>query len=346
MSGVALPGGANAASRTATFVIPSPEANGYAVLSRSLQLLTVNGSLLREETLTPTGEEKSLVQYRVTDLEPDTTYGLRLRSQNALGWQIVWSGVGQCTTAKAPLLIDQSNSQSAASPGSPVWLTAVFIGGSLVICAFLCCVTYLFCKKRNFNASLMPGTGSKNRKKKSIDLTKYMDHTFTPGLDDSVDIEVNPVLVQKMETARKEKRRAIKPGGVGRSGGLARLGLSGIDKAPKQQPGGKSNTARGVERYLDSLGVDVSEGAMAGAIKEAGYKGMTAAQAAKRGVKTGPDQSKARNDARQAIQKAKAMREMEGEGEEQGTNNRSRSSLASPGTGIRPSSSQSMQMDL
>jgi len=194
-------------------------------------------------------------------------------------------------------------------------LAWVFISGGLIIGLALFLVSYYYCKNRQFNAALMPGTGKKKPKKRSVDLTKYMDDTFTAGLDDDADIQINPVIVHRMEAAKSQKRKAKTPGGGGRSGGLARLNLT---VESKKVPG-KSNTAKNIEKYLGTLGVDTTEQRAVGKNTEAGFKGMTAMQAATSvSASSMKDQSKARTEARQAIQKAKTLRDLPLDEDEEG----------------------------
>ena len=82
---------------------------------------------------------------------------------------------------------------------------------------------------------------------------------YTPGVDDAVDVEVNPVMLHQVEQSKGSKKKDKKlGGGTGKSGGLKRLGL---DIAPRkeQKEEGKVKSLAQLESYLASEGVDVAE---------------------------------------------------------------------------------------
>lgn len=285
-----------ASSSTITFLLPPAQPNGYPVSSRIVQLLSADGTVLYETEL----EDERGEEFRASDLRPSTVYGARLRSQNALGWQTQQGEVGSCSTADQPPLTVLA------------WNCIV---GSLIIIAALAFVTYYYCKSRHLlqlDAMLVPGTGKKKRPRNAeIDLTKYMDNTYTPGLDEDNDVQLNPVIVHRMEAARRYQKRSHNLGGRGKSGGLARLNLK-LD--PKKDAPGTSDPAKSVEQYLGTLGVDTSERCSAGKITEARAQSMTAMQTA-RHTAPGSSAPRARVAARQAIQAAKMVTDVQYEAE-------------------------------
>merc|ERR1712060_676900 len=114
--------------------------------------------------------------------------------------------------------------------------------------------SYLFCKKRKLNSILygLSRMKKKNAERKPVDLTDYMDDTFEPGLDDDLDITLNPVMIHRMEMMKRAaKKNAPRKSHVGKTGGLARLNLGQFD-GPK---GAQSHTSKNMDKYLDAMGV-------------------------------------------------------------------------------------------
>lgn len=85
-------------------------------------------------------------------------------------------------------------------------------------------------------------------------------------MDDADDINVNPVLLFKIDTAKRKarsrKRAKIAATGAGNvSGGLKRLGFS-MEPTQKEVAMGKAKNMMDVEKFLQGQqGVDVQEGA-------------------------------------------------------------------------------------
>jgi len=237
-------------------------------------------------------------------------------------------GVGRCQTTAITLTVQ----------------AYILIVSSLLLSIALCVVTYLFCKKRKLNALLF-GYKKKRKdgEKKPVDLTEYMDDTFEPGLDDDLDITLNPVMIHRMEQMRKAaKKKGPRTPGMGKTGGLARLNLGNFD-GPK---GGQSHAAKNMDKYLGQLGIDSAEGgdrkqpAKGSAEYKKAQKSMAAVKALQH---SGESQTSARAGARQAIQAAMQNRQSEFDQpiveSPTLTSRRSNVDLSAP-------SSRSIQMDL
>ena len=262
--------------------MPQAIEHGYPVTTRQLEIFAADAEL----NPLPEGEgawtellvlDGDTTVRNLGNLTPATTYNLRLRSFNEMGWS-AWSPIGECTTKETP-------------PPAPIdWTIPIIIGvASLIALCGLALGIYVWYKQHAFNATLFQGT--KGSKKKMVDpakkLEKFMDSQFTPGLDDAPDIEMNPVLVHKIQAAKdaEKKRKKNTPTGSGKSGGLARLKLNIVEK--KQEGGGKSQAAKTVENWLSAQeGVDVTEQRYK-KTTEAGKKGISALQAAQMGSAAG-----------------------------------------------------------
>lgn len=100
-------------------------------------------------------------------------------------------------------------------------------------------------------------------------LNEFLDAGFTKGLDDSPDIDINPVMIYKMNQAKKRAREAARlaaaageadaaasggdgggGGGGGKPGGLARLGWKLTKKGQKEEKKNQSAEVKGIEMYL------------------------------------------------------------------------------------------------
>jgi len=129
--------------------------------------------------------------------------------------------------------------------------------------------------------------------KKNVDpskrVEKYMDSQFAPGVDDALDIVVNPVLVHRIEQEkRRERERKLAKARSNmamqgaRSGGLARLGLTIADKP--DAPGRKAKSLMNVESYLAGReGVNMIEDELQ-ICREVGKKNTTVTQMARSGT--------------------------------------------------------------
>merc|ERR1712060_523650 len=98
------------------FLLPATDAtnNGYQVERRQGEIYKFGGKdqprdegqLMFNVTLPlPEDVHQKLNEYKLTNLDPTTWYGARVRSMNKLGWQTEWSkmmegtvGVGRCQT--------------------------------------------------------------------------------------------------------------------------------------------------------------------------------------------------------------------------------------------------------
>ena len=271
---------------TTSLAVSLKEANpqGEPIDERRIGIFTeVGRKWVCNVTLNSTGEASTEVVTRGTcsGLLASSRYSFQVQSRNALGW-------GEWSNMSAPSLECRTTASAFAQATNHVdktvqivMLAMVGLGVMAAIAAYLFLKMYL--QKRNFNAAIFGGF-----RKKDTDPTKkvegFMTSEYTPGVDDAVDVEVNPVMLYQIETDKgKKQKEKKKGGGTGKSGGLKRLGLNISPELPKKELGKVKSLAQ-LEAHLAGQGVDLTERVAArGGNVEAGKKRTTIVAASEAG---------------------------------------------------------------
>jgi hypothetical protein len=248
-----------------------------------------------------------------TLLAPQTSYFVQTRARNNIAWG-PWSdysclGDGcstPCETKPTPV------------PPFP-WLMLLIGLACLLICVTVC--AFLIWKS---NLSKMLAPRLRNKEKREV-IQDFVSSDMTPMEEKDPELVINPIFVHKMKQSREKQRKAKvkKSGGVGKSGGLARLGLNieAVQKGPPVDPRIKDMYA--VDHYLEREKNIVDKNKQLTAVeKEAQQKALLKAQ--KKGpqsaLKGAEDKVKgfadARGFAREATRAGRQALKDEAEGEE------------------------------
>jgi len=168
-------------------------------------------------------------------LVKETRYGVVVRARNGIGWSD-WSAVTNCTTA------------AEEAPEFP-WI-AVMVPGGLGILLLIGVVGW--CWQTNKTKIIAP-----KLKKKDVNdepLKDFVTHDNAAMEDNDPEVVMNPVLLARiaMEKEAKQGAKHKKKGGLGKTGGLARLGLGEVAAEKKKE----RPVQEQVDEFLEERGVD------------------------------------------------------------------------------------------
>ena len=168
-------------------------------------------------------------------LVKETRYGVVVRARNGIGWSD-WSAVTNCTTA------------AEEAPEFP-WI-AVMVPGGLGILLLIGVVGW--CWQTNKTKIIAP-----KLKKKDVNdepLKDFVTHDNAAMEDNDPEVVMNPVLLARiaMEKEAKQGAKHKKKGGLGKTGGLARLGLGEVAAEKKKEKPVQDQ----VDEFLQERGVD------------------------------------------------------------------------------------------
>ena len=173
-------------------------------------------------------------------IEPGSTYVVTVRAANSLGWS-TWSSPS-CTAA------DCETACIAKSIPDPPFPWPQLMGGLvgtvllLALCAF--CIW-----KSNLGRILAP---KMRRRTSEARVDDFVSSDITPMEEQDPELVVNPIFVHKMKRERERQRKGkLKKGagGMGRTGGLARLGIQLESRA--QVVDEKFKDMYAVDHYLE-----------------------------------------------------------------------------------------------
>uniref|UniRef100_A0A7S3ETH5 Fibronectin type-III domain-containing protein n=1 Tax=Haptolina ericina TaxID=156174 RepID=A0A7S3ETH5_9EUKA len=177
-------------------------------------------------------------------VSPSTAYTVRAYASNSLG-SGPWSTNVKCSTKATP------------KKGPP------FIIIIIVIVVILFCI--IFCFVAYYNSNKLKVFAPKLRKKRVNEepLAQFVCNDQMPMEEHDPELVMNPVLLARMQLERdnERKRKGGKAGGgTGRSGGLARLGIT-IKHENAEEKDPKKAQMTQVDTFLEAkLGVEKNEG--------------------------------------------------------------------------------------
>jgi len=165
-------------------------------------------------------------------IEPSSEYVVTVRAYNALGWS-AWSPPSvTCIARDVPV-----------PPFN--WIPVIAALGGLMVVAI--CIAF-YCARSNLSKIIAPKL---RRAEKREVLEDFVSSDMTPMEEKDPELVINPIFVHKMKQSReRERKKKVKKGGIGKSGGLARLGLK-IEERVKVEVDERVKDMYAVDHYLE-----------------------------------------------------------------------------------------------
>ena len=251
--------------------LPPATDHGSDVTSRQLSVV-VSGASLGAEPAEEHDANSSSVIAVVGGVLPSTAYDVKLRTANGLGWSD-WSTVATCTSTGTLAEVESAITVNDNDLSSTV-IIPIAVAGFVILLAF--CAWFVrrlrqrkSVNRKKFKTRKVVKKGPTKevdedsvREERTSQVMPYMTNDLEPGVDDSREINYNPVLLHQMEQearrARDAKRANAKGGGggfMGTSGAVKKLKL-GIEKEKVDTGDGKSREGKKLDEYLSkSVGV-------------------------------------------------------------------------------------------
>lgn len=178
------------------------------------------------------------------NISESTEYTVIVRAYNVLGWS-AWSLPSCRGSSGCP-----DPCTTPADPGPPFpWMILIIAVGAALALVLVCFYVYY-----RSNASKIFAPQLRKRREGADPLNDFVSSDQTPMEEQDPELVINPIFIHKIEMERERQRKEKRAkGGLGRSGGLARLGLRFEDRAQVVDERAKDLNA--VDHFLTREGI-------------------------------------------------------------------------------------------